>query len=108
MASDKVVHISDSEFDNMINKPVPCLVDFWAPWCGPCVAIAPVLDELAAEFDGQAIIAKMNVDDNPATVGKFSIRSIPTLILFKNGDVVDTMIGNHGKAQLQALIQKAI
>lgn len=109
MAGDKVIHISDGEFDStIIGNTLPCLVDFWAPWCGPCKAIGPVIDELAAEFDGKVIIAKMNVDDNPATPGKFGIRAIPTLILFKGGEVVDQITGAVGKTQLQELIKKAI
>jgi thioredoxin 1 len=109
MASDNVMHISDSEFDSkVIGNALPCLVDFWAPWCGPCKAIGPVIDELAAEFDGKVVIAKMNVDDNPATPGKFGIRAIPTLILFKGGEVVDQITGAVGKSQLQDLLNKAI
>lgn len=109
MASDKVIHISDGEFDKVIiGNALPCLVDFWAPWCGPCKAIGPVIDELAAEFDGKVVIAKMNVDDNPATPGKFGIRAIPTLILFKGGEVVDQITGVVGKTQLHDLIKKAI
>jgi thioredoxin 1 len=109
MASDKVIHISDSEFESkVIGNSLPCLVDFWAPWCGPCKAIGPVIDELAAEFDGKVVITKMNVDDNPATPGKFGIRAIPTLILFKGGEVVDQITGAVGKSQLQDLIKKAI
>jgi len=109
MASDKVIHISDSEFESkIIGNPLPCLIDFWAPWCGPCKAIGPVIDELAAEFEGKVVIAKMNVDDNPATPGKFGIRAIPTLILFKGGEVVDQITGAVGKSQLQDLIKKAI
>ena len=109
MASDKVLHVSDSEFDaKVIGNTLPCLVDFWAPWCGPCKAIGPVIDELAAEFDGKVVIVKMNVDDNPATPGKFGIRAIPTLILFKGGEIVDQITGAVGKSQLQALIGKAI
>lgn len=109
MASDKVIHISDSEFESkIIGNPLPCLIDFWAPWCGPCKAIGPVIDELATEFEGKVVIAKMNVDDNPATPGKFGIRAIPTLILFKGGEVVDQITGAVGKSQLQDLIKKAI
>ena len=109
MASEKVMHISDSEFDkDIIGNALPCLVDFWAPWCGPCKAIGPVIDELAAEFEGKVVIAKMNVDDNPATPGKFGIRAIPTLILFKGGEVVVQITGAVGKSQLQDLIKKAL
>ncbi|HBI14884.1 MAG TPA: thioredoxin [Desulfobulbaceae bacterium] len=108
MASDKVQHISDGEFESKILKgALPCLVDFWAPWCGPCKAIAPVIDELAAEFEGKVQIVKMNVDDNPATPGKYGIRAIPTLILFKGGEVVDQITGAVGKSQLTALLNKA-
>lgn len=109
MASDKVMHVSDSEFDaKVIGNELPCLVDFWAPWCGPCKAIGPVIDDLADEFDGKVLIAKMNVDDNPATPGKFGIRAIPTLILFKDGEVVDQITGAVGKSQLQDLMNKAV
>lgn len=109
MLNDKVIHVSDSEFEaEVVESEIPCLVDFWAPWCGPCKAIGPVIDELASEFDGKAKITKMNVDDNPATPGKFGIRAIPTLILFKNGEVVDQITGAVGKSQLQDLINKAI
>ncbi len=109
MASEKVMHISDSEFDSkVLQGDLPCLVDFWAPWCGPCKAIGPVIDELADEYAGKVKIAKMNVDDNPATPGKYGIRAIPTLILFKNGEVVDQITGAVGKAQLSDLIGKAV
>ena len=108
MANDKVVHVSDSDFDTkVIGSSLPCLVDFWAPWCCPCKSIGPVIDELATEFDGKVVIAKMNVDDNPATPGKFGIRAIPTLILFKGGEVIDQVTGAVGKGQLQEMLKKA-
>ena len=108
MAGDDLKHLTDSDFDSTISSDTPCLVDFWAPWCGPCKAIGPVVEELAGEYSGKAIIAKMNVDENPATPGKFGIRAIPTLILFKNGEVVDQVTGAVGKTQLVALLDKAL
>jgi thioredoxin 1 len=107
MASDKVVQVTDADFDSIVKSEQPTLVDFWAPWCGPCKAIGPVVEDLAGEYAGKVTIAKMNVDDNPATPGKFGIRAIPTLILFKNGEVVDQITGSVGKSQLIALIEKA-
>jgi len=108
MASDKVQQITDAEFDTTIKSAQPTLVDFWAPWCGPCKAIGPVVEELADEYDGKVTIAKMNVDDNPVTPGKFGIRAIPTLIIFKDGEVVDQITGAVGKSQLIELINKAL
>jgi thioredoxin 1 len=108
MASDKVPSINDADFQTAISSGVPCLVDFWAPWCGPCKAIGPVVEDLAAEFQGKASILKMNVDDNPVTPGKYGIRAIPTLILFKNGQVVDQITGAVGKKQLVDLINKGL
>ena len=108
MASEKIQQISDAEFDTTIKSAQPTLVDFWAPWCGPCKAIGPVVEELADEYDGKVTIAKMNVDDNPVTPGKFGIRAIPTLIIFKDGEVVDQITGAVGKTQLIELINKAL
>lgn len=108
MASDKVKDVSDADFASVTGSDTPCLVDFWAPWCGPCKAIGPVVEALADEYDGKVTIVKMNVDDNPETPGKFGIRAIPTLILFKSGDKVDQVTGAVGKAQLVELIKKAL
>ena len=103
-----VINATGATLDKLLKDDLPVVVDFWAPWCGPCKAIGPVIDELAAEFEGKVVIAKMNVDDNPATPGKFGIRAIPTLILFKGGEVVDQITGAVGKSQLQDLIKKAL
>lgn len=108
MANDKVQHVNDAEFSAMISSGQPSLVDFWAPWCGPCKAIGPVIEDLAEEYDGKVTIAKMNVDENPVTPGKYGIRAIPTLILFKSGEVVDQITGAVGKSQLVDLIKKAL
>ncbi len=108
MANEKVKQVNDAEFDSVISSEQPSLVDFWAPWCGPCKAIGPVVEDLAEEYDGKVTILKMNVDDNPATPGKFGIRAIPTLILFKSGEVVDQITGAVGKTQLVDLINKAL
>jgi thioredoxin 1 len=109
VASGKVITVNDSDFESMVVKnDIPCLVDFWAPWCGPCKAIGPLIDELAKEFTDKVQIVKMNVDESPATPGKFGIKAIPTLIMFKNGEAVDRITGAAGKTQLQDLINKAV
>ena len=105
--SDLVQHITDEQFQSTIAKGVT-LVDFWAPWCGPCKMIAPILEELAGELQGQARIVKINVDDNPTVASQFGIMSIPTLLLFKDGQKVDQKVGGQPKPQLKAFIQRAM
>lgn len=109
MASDKVVQLSDDSFEGEVLKSsTPVLVDFWASWCAPCKAISPVIDGLAAEYEGKVKIAKLNVDENPATPGQYGVRGIPTLILFKDGQVIDQVVGAVPKNQLEGLIKKAL
>ena len=105
----EVLHINDADFESVVvNSDIPVLLDFWAPWCGPCKMIAPVLDELAPEFAGKVKIVKMNVDDNQATPAQFGVRSIPTLLLIKNGQVVATQVGALPKTQLASFINQHI
>lgn len=107
--SDNIVEVTDANFEEEVLKSdLPVLVDFWAPWCGPCKMIAPVLVELAGEFDGKVKIAKMNVDDNTETPAKFGIRGIPTLIIFKDGENAGQKVGAVSKAQLTEFIDSAI
>ncbi|OQY24488.1 MAG: thioredoxin [Desulfobacteraceae bacterium 4572_35.2] len=109
MASDNVLEFTDSNFDSeVINSDTPVLVDFWATWCAPCKAIAPTIDALADSFNGKVKIGKVNVDDNPNIPGQFGVRGIPTLILFKDGKVVDQLVGAIPKNQLEELINKAL
>lgn len=102
--------VNDANFDAVVlQSQIPVLVDFWAPWCGPCRAIGPVIDELGAEYDGRLLVVKLNVDESPATPGKYGIRAIPTLILFKDGEVVEQVTGAVSKASITTMIeQKAL
>ncbi len=109
MASDKVVQLSDDTFEtDVLKSSLPVLVDFWASWCAPCKAISPVVDGLAAEYEGKVKVGKLNVDENPATPGQYGVRGIPTLILFKDGKIVDQVVGAVPKNQLEGLIKKAL
>jgi len=109
MAEKGIIEITDSSFDKeVLQSELPVLVDFWAPWCGPCRAIAPVVDELSAEYSGKLKFAKCNVDDNPKTPGQFGIRAIPTLIIFKAGKVNEQITGAVSKSQIAAAITKAL
>jgi len=107
--AENIVEISDNSFDSEVLKAdKPVLVDFWAPWCGPCKAIGPVMEELSKDYDGQVKFAKCNVDDNPVTPGNYGIRAIPTLILFKDGQQVDQIVGMADKSKLEATIKKGL
>ena len=109
MASDLIKHVSDSSFDaDVLKSDQPVLVDFWAEWCGPCKSIAPALDELAGTYSGKLTIAKVNVDDNQAIPAKFGIRGIPTLMVFKKGELAATKVGAMSKAQLAQFIDQQL
>lgn len=103
--SGTILHVTDDSFeDNVLKAELPVLVDYWAEWCGPCKMIAPILDEISADYAGKMAIAKLNIDENPDTPPKYGIRGIPTLMLFKNGNVQATKVGALSKSQLTAFI----
>ena len=109
MSSELIVHVTDASFEEEVLKAQgPVLVDYWAEWCGPCKMIAPILDEVAPEYDGKLKVAKLNIDQNEATPPKFGIRGIPTLMIFKDGNVVATKVGALAKSQLAAFIDSNI
>lgn len=107
MADSTVVQqVTDQDFESVLNGGKPVFVDFWAPWCGPCRIIGPLVEELAPSYNGKAVIAKMNVDDNPQVAQKFGVTSIPTLMMFKDGKLVDRAIGAMPKGELQKFIDR--
>jgi thioredoxin 1 len=107
--SDKVTHVSDANFEQEVMKSAtPVLVDFWAPWCGPCKAIAPIVEELANDYDGRLKVVKVNVDDNPMTPARFAVRGIPNLIIVKGGEVKEQIVGAVPKQHLVRAVETAI
>jgi thioredoxin 1 len=109
MEKGTLFHVTDEKFnDEVLQSDLPVLVDFWAPWCGPCRSIAPAVEELAREYSGRIKVGKMNVDENPQTPSSFGIRGIPTLILFKGGKAVNQVVGAVPKNKLKALIEDSL
>ncbi len=107
LVANEPIYITDDDFDSVVNRGGLVLVDFWAPWCGPCHAIAPVLEGLAADYGDALTVAKINVDDNQQKSAEFGVRAIPTLVLFKNGDPVETLIGVQTRSSLIAAVDRA-
>lgn len=105
---EKIVSLDATSFNDLIKKDEPVLVDFWAPWCGPCKVIAPLIEQIAEEMEGQASFAKVNVDENPDIATKFGIRGIPTLIVFRNGEIKGQLVGANPKENILQLIKKAM
>ena len=109
MAAKKTLTFTDDDFDtSVLESPTPVLVDFWAAWCGPCRLMGPTVDTLASDYDGRVGVGKLNVDENPQTAERLGIRSIPTLLLFKDGKVVESAVGLADKAKLTELVEKYV
>ena len=109
MSSSSIQHVTDASFEpDVLKSDVPVLLDYWAEWCGPCKSIAPILEEVAKDYEGRVKIAKINVDENQAVPAKFGIRGLPTLMLFKNGNVEATKVGALSKSQLTAFLDSNI
>jgi thioredoxin 1 len=109
MASDKISEVTDSSFESDVLKSAqPVLIDFWATWCAPCRAITPIVEELAGTYAGKVKIVKLNIDDNPKTPTSYDVRSIPTLLLFKDGKVIGNLVGAYPKAKIEELVKKAL
>lgn len=107
--SENILSLSDDSFEtDVLKSDMPVLVDYWAEWCGPCKMISPILEEIATEYEGRIKVAKLNIDENPGTPPKFGIRGIPTLMLFKNGEVEATKVGALSKSQLTAFLDQSI
>ncbi len=109
MASDKITNVTDASFENDVLKSAqPVLIDFWATWCGPCRAIAPVVEQLANDYAGKVKVVKVNIDENPKTPTQYDVRSIPTLLMFKQGKVVGQIVGAVPKPKIEELVKKAL
>lgn len=109
MASDGIIELSDSNFDTeVIKSETPVLVDFWAPWCGPCRALAPIVEEISTDYEGKLKVGKLNVDENQQITMQFGIRSIPTLIVFKDGQALEQIIGAVPKGEIERAVGKAL
>ena len=107
--SDNVIHVGDADFETQVlQSDQPVLVDFWAEWCGPCKMIAPSLEEISDELAGKVVIAKLNIDDHPDAPAKYGVRGIPTMILFKNGEIADTKVGAAPKSALKGWLEGAL